>query len=210
MTDIIDGMRHARILIPDNSPLSLLAMVGEDALDWLFTPGGEVWVTDMVRDEALRDPDPGDDQREFHRRYIAAWFERNKQRIHIQTTDEGEEYRKAMEVWRRLPDSPSELKPSWKGRGERSIIRVLDGIEKLVADGEAVITIVDDRKARAAISVMTDLDIDLMTTRSYIHWLAKRFHVEKAETAWIAIKIAAAGKAPNAPDEDPVHICKSP
>jgi hypothetical protein len=57
MSDIFVGMRRARILIPDNTPLSLLAMVGSDALDWLFATGAEVWVTDMVNQEALRDPD---------------------------------------------------------------------------------------------------------------------------------------------------------
>ncbi len=208
MTDLFEGMRHARILIPDNTPLSLLAMVREEALDWLFAPGAEVWVTDMVREEALRDPDPGDDQRQGQRGDIAAWFERNRRRIHVQGTDEGEEYRKAMEAWRRLPDSPPDLKPAWKGRGERSIIQVLDGIERLVADGEAVIAIVDDRKARAAISILTNVDIDLMATESYIHWLATRFHVKEAETAWAAIRMAAGGKAPDAPDEDPVRIHK--
>ena len=43
------GMATPRILIPDNTPLSLLAMAGPKALDWLFAPGAEVWVTDMVR-----------------------------------------------------------------------------------------------------------------------------------------------------------------
>ena len=208
MTDNFDGMRRARVLIPDNTPLSLLAMIGEEALDWLFAPGAEVWVTDMVSEEALRDPDPGDDQRHGHRGDIAAWFKRNKHRIHVQNTDEGEEYRKAVEAWRRLPDSPPDLKPAWKGRGERSIIQVLDGIEKLVADGEAVIAIVDDRKARAAISVLANVDVDLMATESYIHWVATRFHVKEAETAWLTIEMAAGGKAPIAPDEDPVHIHK--
>jgi hypothetical protein len=205
MSDLFDGMRRSRILIPDNTPLSLLAMIGQAALDWLFTPGAEVWVTDMVREEALRDPDADADQREAHRRDIATWFERNKHRIHVLKTDEGEEYRKAMENWKRAGSSP-ETKPSWKGRGERSLLQVLDGVEKLVAESEVVLAIVDDRKARAAIKVLMDVDIDLMATESYIYWLAKRFHVKEAETAWTAIKIAAAGTAPNAPDEDPVHI----
>lgn len=153
---------------------------------------------------------PGDDRREAHRGDLAAWFERNKQRIHIQITDEGEEYRKAMAVWRRLPEAPLDLKPSWKGRGERSTLQVLDGVMKLVAEGQAVIAIVDDRKARAAIGILTNTSIDLMATESYIRWMASRFHVKGADTAWIAIKMAAAGRAPGAPDEDPVHIHESP
>ena len=210
MTDIFEGMRHARILIPDNTPLSLLAMIGDEGLDWLFVPGSELWVTDMVREEALRKPDPSDDQREIHRGALADWFERNSGRIRVQTTDEGEEYRKAMEAWRRLPDAPADLKPSWKGRGERSIIQVLDGIEKLVTKGGAVITIVDDRKARAAISLLTNVDVDLIATETYIYWLWKRFRVKNTDTAWAVIKMAAGGKAPDAPYEDPVHIQRMP
>ncbi len=158
-------MRTARILIPNNTPLSLLTMVGAEALDWLFAPGAEVWVTDMVKYEALRDPGEGGDQRDLHRCEIANWFERNKHVIHEQPTDEGDEYRKAMEAWR-LAGMPEQLKPSWKGRGERSILEVLDSVEKVVAGGEVVIAIVDDRRARAAIKTLEDVDTDLMATEA--------------------------------------------
>jgi hypothetical protein len=193
-----------RLLIPDNSPLSLLGMLGSEALDWLFVPGAELWVTDMVRQEVLRDPDPSDDQRAEHRAAIAGWFARNKHRIRIQRTAEGEEYRKAMETWR-LAGSPAELKPSWTGRGEKSILQVLDGVEKNLADGEVVIAIVDDGKARAALRLTRMIDIDLMATETCIEWLHQRFHVQKATTAWAAIKMTLAERAPGAPAEDPAY-----
>jgi len=199
------GKPSRRFLIPDNSPLSLLGMLGSEALDWLFVPGAEVWVTDMVREEAQRAPDPGDDQRTEHRAAIIEWFSRNKHRIRIQRTDEGEEYRKAMETWR-LAGSPVELKPSWAGRGEKSILQVLDGVEKLLQDGEIVIALVDDGKARAAIRLIKTIDIDLMATETFIEWLHRRFHVPEATTAWAAIKMTLAERAPDAPLEDPVHI----
>ena len=180
-------------------------MIGQSALDWLFTPGAEVWVTDMVREEAVRVPDREDDQRDVHRGELGAWFERNKQRIHVQTTDEGEQNREAMENWRAL-GSPPERKPRSRGRGERSVLQVLDGVERLVADGEAVLAIVDDRKARAAIKLLTEVDIDLLATESFLVMLVEDYHVKEAETAWLSINIACAGKAPPAPDEDPVHI----
>jgi hypothetical protein len=182
-------------------------MVGPAALDWLFAPGAEVWVTDMVKYEALRDPGEGGDRRERHRRDIANWFERNKHLIHEQPTDEGEEYRKAMEAWR-LAGMPKNLKPSWKGRGERSILEVLDGVEKSAAEGEVVIAIVDDRRARAAIKTLEDLDVDLMATETYLEWLVRRFGIKEAATAWMTIKIATDKNAPNAPYDDPVHIHK--
>jgi hypothetical protein len=194
VSGFFEGMRRARILIPDNTPLSLLAMIGQTALDWLFAPGAEVWVTDMVREEALRLPDHDDDKRDVHRAELVAWFERNAQLIHVQTTDEGEQFREAMENWRAL-GSPPERKPRSRGRGERSILQVLDGVEKLVADGEAVLAIVDDRKARAAIKLLTELDIDLLATESFLVMIVEDYRVKEAETAWLAIRIASGGKA---------------
>ena len=206
MTDIFAAVRRTRILIPDNTPLSLLAMIGTEALDWLFVPGGEVWVTDMVKEEAIRRPDEDEDQRELHRADLAAWFAANVDRIHVQPTDEGQEYRKAMEAWRRVPSSPAELKPSWKGRGEKSILQALDGVESLIANGEAVLAIVDDKKARAAIGILENVDIDLFSTETFIAWLVRRFGVKKAETAWVTIEAAANGKVPYTAEDDPVHI----
>jgi len=108
--------RRSRILIPDTSPLSLLAMIGSDALDWLFVPNADIWIPDMVKAEATRAPDPGDDPRHEHRATLTEWFQRNANRIHIVETHEGLEYSKAMQAWV-LAGSKPELKPSWKGRG---------------------------------------------------------------------------------------------
>jgi hypothetical protein len=197
--------RRARLLIPDTTPLSLLALIGERALEWLFIPGAQVWITDMVREEILRDPDPGSDPRQAHRAAIRAWLTRNGERIGIQATEAGEEYRKAMEAWD-LAGRPPHLKPSWKGRGDASVLQVLDAATRIIAAGEAVVAIVDDRKLRAAIRLEERIDIDLMATESFIVWIAERFAVEEARTAWAAIEAAAGGRAPAAPEEDPVHV----
>jgi hypothetical protein len=196
--------RRPRLLIPDNTPLSLLALLGGEALDWLFVPGAEVWVTDMVREEALRDPDPEDDQRGEHRAASRSWFERNRHRIHVQATDVGTEYHKAMQTWElagRLPH----LQPSWKGRGEASILEVLDAAAKVLTMGEAVVAVVDDAKARMALR-LHKADIDLMGTESFLTWMADRFGIVRAETAWKAIRLAAQDKVPDALEEGPVHI----
>jgi hypothetical protein len=174
---------YSRILIPDNTPLSLLAMIGREALDWLFVPGAEVWITDVVKEEAMREPDGDGDGRELHRTELVEWFARNQDRIRIQKTDEGEEYRKAMEAWSRVPGMPAELKPSWRGRGERSVLQVLDSVEKFVAGGESGVAIVDDKKARAAIKALDHVDIDLMATETYLNWLIYRVHIKAAESA---------------------------
>ncbi|HMI96614.1 MAG TPA: hypothetical protein VK479_08900 [Micropepsaceae bacterium] len=202
-----DIARRSRILIPDTTPLSLLALIGRDALDWLFVPRADVWVTDMVREEAIRDPDPGDDQRLSHRAVLKEWFAGNANRIHIKATREGEEYAKAMTNWQ-LAGSKPELKPSWKGRGERSVPGVIEAVESLLADGEAVVVLVDDNKARIAIQLGHEFDIDLMGTESFVTWMRDRFRMPNAENAWAAIRIAAANNVPETRDDDPVYLRK--
>ncbi len=108
--------------------------IGGEALDWLFVVGAEVWVTDLVKEEALRDPDPGDDPRSSHRAGITAWFERNADRIHVQPTGVGTAYRNAMELWE-LSGRRPDMKPVWKNLGEQSILQVLDGVEAVVGEG---------------------------------------------------------------------------
>lgn len=197
--------RRQRLLIPDATPISLLALIGESALDWLFVPGVDVWVTDMVREETVREPGPGSDQRPAHRAAIQRWFKRNEHRIRIQTTDAGDEYRKAMEAWELIGRRP-DLKPSWKGRGDASILQALDAAAKSVDHGEAVVAIVDDKQLRAALRISNKVDIDLMATESFVAWMAGKFGIREADTAWEAITVAAGGKAPPAPEEDPVYI----
>jgi hypothetical protein len=199
--------RRARILIPDTSPLSLLAMIGSNALDWLFVPNADVWIPDMVKAEATRAPGPGDNQRLEHRTTIADWFRRNENRIHIVETHEGVEYAKAMQAWT-LAGSKPELKPSGKGRGEKSVLQVLDVVETVLADGEAAVVLVDDNKARIAIQLETTFDIDLMGTESFITWMHEKFKVAGAEHAWAAIRIAADGHAPVTRDDDPIYMRK--
>jgi hypothetical protein len=199
--------RRSRILIPDTSPLSLLSLIGSDALDWLFVPGADVWISDMVKEESIRDPDPGDDQRLQQRAVLKKWFDRNANRIHIKVTREGEEYAKAMQNWQ-LAGSKAELKPSWKGRGERSVLQVLEVVESVLADGEAAVVLVDDNKARIAIQLENEFDIDLMGTESFIAWMRDRFNMPNAENAWTAIRIAAGDNVPDTREDDPVHVRK--
>ena len=207
MTSALDphDARVPRLLIPDTTPLSLLGWIGGEALDWLFVVGAEVWVTDMVKEEALRDPDPGDDPRTRHRAEIAAWFERNVDRIHVQSTAVGTAYRNAMDLWH-LSVRPPDKKPVWKNLGEQSILQVLDGVEKVLSRGDAVVAIVDDRKARAAVQLMEHLDIDLMGTRSFLAWLERRFGVKQAGSAWTIIAMAVGGTVPRGPDADPIYV----
>jgi hypothetical protein len=206
---VSDG-RTPRLLVPDSTPLSLLAMLGKEALGWLFVPGSELWVTDMVRNEALREPDPGDDPRTGQRRVLRAWFEENASRIRIQPTPEGRDYEREMRNWVRGGRPPAD-KPSWRNRGERSVADVLSAAAEVVADGEAVILLVDDRSARAMLvrAVQSrELEADIMATETFLVFLEEDFGVVEAGTAWQAIRLAAGGDEPATPVADPVYVRK--
>lgn len=186
--------RKPRILIADNTPLSVLSLLGSEGLDWLFVPGAGVWITDMVKEEAVRDPDPGSDQRLAQRAILIKWFADNAHRIHEQPTVEGEEYRKAMANWRDA-GGKSETKPSWSNRGDRSILEVMTVIDALVQEGEAIVAIMDDRKVRAALEVMK-LDMDMMSTETFIIWMSDTFGIKQADTAWQTIKSIMGDRVP--------------
>ncbi len=208
-----DLRRIPRLLIPDNSPISLLSGAGREGLDALFVPGVEVWVTDMVRIEATRDPDPGDDPRRGQRRLIAEWFEANKHRISVMETEAGREYLKAMVNWT-IGGSRPDLKPSWTGRGDVSLLNILSSAEKVVADNEAVVLLVDDRRARAALRQTEGLNLDILSTRAYVSMLQEEFGVENAADIWKTIEMSAgvnehgASKAPAHLHQDPIYVRK--
>jgi hypothetical protein len=200
--------RKPRILIADNTPLSVLSLLGSEGLDWLFVPGADVWITDMVKEEAIRDPDPDRDQRTGQREILAEWFTENAQRIHVQPTIEGEEYRKAMTNWRDAGSKPAS-KPSRANRGDRSILSAMTVIDGLVQDGEAIVAIMDDRKVRAALSVM-ELDMDMMSTEAFVIWMSETFGMKGADTAWQTIKLIMGDNLPTLRpgDDEPVSTFK--
>ena len=97
----------------------------------------------MVEIEAIRDPDPGDDQQTEQRRAIAEWFDDNRHRISVLETALGREYSKAMTNWRMGGNHP-DLKPDWTDRGNYSLIDILKAAETFVEDSKAVVLLVDD------------------------------------------------------------------
>ncbi|MDB5553848.1 MAG: hypothetical protein JWL86_3832 [Rhizobium sp.] len=194
--------RRPHFLIMDNTPLSLLAMIG--ALDWLFVPGCKVIITDMVLEEATRDPGPGRDQRKVTRAYIARWFAMNRTRVALLRTSEWERYEREMELWRKA-GMPEDLKPDWHDRGERSLLAAVKVLKAALTAGEEIIVIADDRDARDAVRAVR-ADIMLIGTRTFIRWLAEDFQVSDAETAWTAILSATNGKADPGDDIDPLFI----
>jgi hypothetical protein len=204
--------RIQKIIIPDTTPISLLGALGE--LDWLFVPGCELWITDMVMDEATRDPGEDKDRRTETRSHIASWITQNRHRIKRLTTPEGERYRRDMaayeraaEVWR-MAGRPAGLEPQppdWSDRGEASVLRAVTMADRVLTLGEGVVVLADDRDARAALRLKR-ADIDLMGTQTFTRWMAEDFHIPEAETAWATIALLSDFKADPGDDEDPVYI----
>jgi hypothetical protein len=219
--------RRPAILVSDAGPLSLLATV-PGALDWLFVPGCEVWIPDIILDEVLRNPGEGRDQRIEHRAEVAGWVQGNRYRIKRLETRIGKRYDaemrsydNAMDLWRRAgsPAGLEPLRPDWKDRGDQSVWVGVNIANDALATGESVIALADDHNVRAAIEARgrqkRTASIDLMGTQTFIQWMAGDFAVEEALTAWDAIEIAREGKVPtfnsdsDNPDggaDDPVYI----
>ena len=197
-----------RLLIPDNTPLSLLSMMGKEALDWLFELGADVWVTDMVREEALRDPDAGADQRKEQRAALREWFADNANRIRIQPTQQGADYQREMRNWISA-GRPPEDKPSWRNRGEISVSEIIPLTASVVSDGETLILLVDDKAARSlllnAVEV-SGLNADIMATQTFLAILERDFGLIKAGTAWQAVTLAADGDVPVPYMSDPIVV----
>jgi hypothetical protein len=218
-------VRRPAILVSDAGPLSLLATI-PGALDWLFVPGCEVWIPDIIRDEVIRDPGEGRDQRIEHRAELADWFQQNSYRIKKLTTRIGTQYgremlgyERSMELWRRA-GSPPELapvRPDWKDRGDQSVWVGVNIANDALATGECVIALADDHNVRAAIEARgrqkKKASIDVMGTQVFIQWMVDDFGVEAALTAWETIKEAREGKVPafdigdqDGEAEDPVYV----
>jgi len=201
-----EDARLPKFLIMDNTPLSLLGVI--EALDWLFEPGCDVWITDLVLEEATGEPGEGRDQRRVTRNYIASWIESNRNRLTVLATPEGERYRQEMELWG-VAGSPERLRPTWKDRGEASLLQGVQTIKAALQSGEAIVVLVDDRDARDAIRAVR-ADINMMGTQTFIEWLLEDFGIAQAETAWTSILMATGNTADPGEDEDPVYIRSSP
>jgi len=93
-----------------------------------------------------------------------------------------------MELWG-LAGSPDRLRPTWKDRGEASLLQGVQTIKAALQSGEAIVVLVDDRDARDAIRAVR-ADINMMGTQTFIEWLLEDFGIAQAETAWTSILMA--------------------
>lgn len=220
MTTSIRGDRRIRILVADTTPLSLLAEV-PGALDWLFLPEAEVWLTDLVMEEAGRPPGEGKDQRFRHRAEISAWVERNRFRIKRQPTRAGRRYEREMdaytrkmEAWERAgrPDGLRPDRPDWRDRADEGVWVAVRAASDIIGQEDCVVALADDRNVRDVISIEANrrqgASVDLMGTQTFIEWIHHDFGIGEAGTAWQAISAARRQRVPKRDDDDldPVFV----
>jgi len=103
-----------------------------------------------------------------------------------------------------------ETKTSWADRGDHSILEVITVIDDLVREGEAIVAIMVDRKVRAALEVMK-LDMDMMSTETFIIWMSGTFGIKQADTARHTIRSITGESLPRlrADDDEPVRTSKA-
>jgi uncharacterized protein YheU (UPF0270 family) len=195
--------KKPKLLIMDNGPISCLSNI-DGALDWFFTPGCDVWMTDMVLVEARRGSPPGGRVRKAAKSYFEEWFRENKFRIKVVPTKEGQAYAKAMKLWE-MAGSPDEDKPESSDYGEASILSKLRTIRNLLNEGETVIVVMDDRDGRAAVKGLQS-NVDLMGTRTFIAMMDEDYHIKEAATAWSALVLILREELDYGEDDDPVYV----
>jgi hypothetical protein len=177
--------RKPKLLIMDRTPLSVLSNL-DGALDWLFVPGCDVWMTDMVLIESRRPGEPGADPRSRERATFDRWFAAKKHLIRVVSTEVGKKYTDGMTLWE-MAGRPEHLKPSTANFGDASVLDKIKTFRHLLHGGEAFLVLMDDRDGREALRVLRT-NADLMSTQTFVQWIAEDFKIKAAETAWVTLE----------------------
>jgi hypothetical protein len=195
--------KKPKLLIMDNGPLSVLSEI-DGALDWLFKPGCEVWMTDIVLIEARRPPSPGGRPRKAARANFEKWFSHNRYRVKVIETATGERFTRNLKLWE-MAGRPEGMEPDTTDLGEASIISKLRAIRTVVSEDGTAIVLMDDRASRAAVKALP-LNVDLMGTQTFVAWMAEDFRVKEAENAWGTLEAILGSELDQGEDDDPVYV----
>jgi hypothetical protein len=173
---LIRDNKEPVLLVPDNGPIVALASIG--CLDWLFVPGIPVKLTDQVADEATRNPDLP---------WVAetcGWIVQNTaaQRISIAYTDTGFDHRQQFDAWVAAGMDPAR-RPRGRNLGEASILELMTALETDFSGDNKAIVLVDERRARKALSTL-DANLDIVSTRAFFRVLTANYGVNDAEAYW--------------------------
>lgn len=197
--------KKPKLLIMDNTPLSVLSNL-PGALDWLFKPECDVVITDMVLEEVRRERGEGGDARRAARAEFEAWFKRNKHRIQVAQTRLGRKYRQAMELWEKA-GRPPDLRPEEADLGEESVLAKVKMTRELLLPDQTFLVLMDDRDGRDAVKLLRT-NVDLMSTQTFVQWMAEDFGVKEAGTAWVTLERILGDDLDPGPAEDPVYVRK--
>jgi hypothetical protein len=197
--------KKPKLLIMDNTPLSVLSNL-PGALDWLFKPECDVVITDMVLEEVRRERGEGADAMRAARAEFEAWFKRNRHRIQVAPTRIGRKYRQALELWEKA-GRPADLRPDEADLGEESVLAKVKMTRELLLPDQTFLILMDDRDGRDAVKLLRT-NVDLMSTQTFVQWMAEDFNVKEAETAWVTLERILGDDLDPGPAEDPVYVRK--
>lgn len=172
---------RAIILLPDDGALLAIVEHGIDALDWLFLPGAQIFVTDAVRHELLRDRVIGeDDYAPQQRPLLALWFERNVARVSVISSEAGDRHRRETEHWERTGHRVDGA-PTWDWSDSPRAASAARALEALLPFGDTRVLVIANHDAtRAAIRARASGGVQLTGTMRFFGMIAGEFQIPKA------------------------------
>jgi len=164
------------ILVPDNSPVTVLSAIGK--LDWLLIPGVPVKITNQVADEATRNQDlpwAGETCRWIVNHILDG-------RIEIAYTDTGFDHRQQFDAWVAGGMDPARA-PRGRNLGEASILELMTALENEARGDKKAIVLIDERRARKALGTL-DANLDIVSTRAFFKVLAVDYGLNDTSGYW--------------------------
>jgi hypothetical protein len=111
-----------------------------------------------------------------------------------------------MELWEKA-GRPADLQPDESDLGEEGVLAKVKMTRELLQPNQAFLVLMDDRDGRDAVKLLRT-NVDLMSTQTFVQWMAEDFNVKEAETAWVTLERILGGDLDPGPAEDPVCVRK--
>lgn len=178
-------MRHARIILPDASPLFSLAAV--DALDLLLKLGMPVVLTDYIEWEATRSGSVTAER-------IARWIAENKPVVEVVATEGGAD---------RIRKDKAGISDRRKNMGEESVFEAISN--DYIAPGPYVFLFEDEKMLRqgAGMTYFDKYPVHMITTYGLLVGLERRGFIPDADAVFARIRGLDAPLVPGQPAARP-------
>jgi hypothetical protein len=132
------------------------------------------------------------------------WFAANKHLIRVVQTEVGKNFANDMSLWE-MAGRPESLKPSTANLGEASVLDKIKTTRHLLRGDEAFLVLMDDRDGREAVKLL-HANCDLMSTQTFVQWMAEDFHLKEARNAWATLEMMLGDDLDPGPVDDPVYV----